>query len=93
MSQARSNSRGICHEIARNEAGEEISISHKSTSSSNKVFLASNGKRYFKFDRVTSYSFDGWIYNIKALTCFCSFYTWPLWYDMNVPPSSLYSRV
>ena len=52
----RTNSGGICHEIAQNEAGEESSISYKSISRPNKVSFASNGKRDYKCDRVTSFS-------------------------------------
>ena len=42
MIESRSNSGGICPEIAGSEAGEESSISCKSTSRSNKVSFASN---------------------------------------------------
>ena len=45
LSRAKSNSEGICREIARNVTGEESSNSYKSTSRSNKVSLASNGNR------------------------------------------------
>ena len=44
LSSPRSNSGGICREIAQNEVGEESSISYKSTSKSNKVSFASNRK-------------------------------------------------
>ena len=39
---------GICPEIAGSEAGEESSISCKSTSRSNKISFASNGKGDYK---------------------------------------------
>jgi len=60
------------HEIAGSEAHEESSISYKSTSRSNKVsFTSIKGKGDYKSDRVTSCSFDGWIYSSKALRCSC----------------------
>ena len=42
--ESRSNARGIYREIAGSEAGEENSISYKSTSRSNKVSFVRNGE-------------------------------------------------
>ena len=74
LSRAKSNSEGICREIARNVTGEESSNSYKSTSRSNKVSLASNGNRA----EITSLtglpptiSMVG--YTAEAFRCFCSF--------------------